>query len=116
MYRIMLFYESKMLQKSLTTTVQGAKQTWTIKGSEFKNITDGEYMIYFDGLNVGQMSETVYATVYNGSDIVSNTVSYSIESYVYSKLAEQDLDKNLKTMLEEMIKYGYSAHNYVNAE
>ena len=58
------------------------------------------------------MSETVYLTVYKNGVAVSNTLSYSIESYAYSK--QTSTDENLTNLLEAMMKYGNSAYAYVN--
>jgi len=59
---------------------------WTIAASEFVSAGEGNgYYVYFNGLKAHQMRETVYVTVYNGSTAVSNTMTYSIESYAYSK-------------------------------
>ncbi len=82
---------------------------WTVPGSEFKKQDDG-YFIRFNGLNVSQMKETIYLTVYNGDTPVSNTVRYSIESYVYT--AKDSPDQNLATLVREMMKYGNSAKTY----
>ncbi len=74
--------------------------------------TDGGYYVYFKGLNVGQMSESVYLTVYDGETAVSNTIRYSIESYAYAK--QNSTDTNLSALIKAMMKYGDSAYAYVN--
>ncbi len=84
---------------------------WTVDDSEFVETTGG-YYVYFDGLKARQMRETVYITVYRGDTAVSNTVSYSIESYAYAK--QNDSNENLTALLEAMMKYGDSADNYIN--
>ncbi len=58
------------------------------------------------------MSEPVYLTVYENDEAVSNTLSYSIESYAYSK--QTSTDTNLTNLLEAMMKYGNSACAYAN--
>lgn len=79
--------------------------------SEFEKAEGaGLYYVYFDQLNPGQMSEPLYATVYENSEPVSNTLRYSVESYVAAK--QKDEDKNLVSLLNAMIKYGYSVKKY----
>ena len=84
---------------------------WTIPAESFVKADDG-YYIYFDGLNAGQMSESVYLTVYDGDAAVSNTIRYSVESYAYAK--QGDTDTALTNLLSAMMKYGHSAHTYAN--
>lgn len=84
---------------------------WTVDYTSFVE-TNGGYYVYFDGLKARQMRETVYVTVYNGNEAVSNTVSYSIESYAYAK--RNDTNKKLTDLLEAMMKYGDSAYRYIN--
>lgn len=84
---------------------------WIVSASDFVETTDG-YYVYFDCLEAYQMRETIYLTVYNGDTEVSNTVSYSIESYAYAK--QNDSNEKLTSLLEAMMKYGDSAYNYIN--
>ena len=97
--------------ESLVVKAETDDRIWTIPFEEFTETTGG-YYVYFSGLNAGEMSETVYLTVYENGKAVSNTLSYSIESYAYSK--QTSTDENLKNLLEAMMKYGNSAYNYVN--
>lgn len=85
---------------------------WTIPSTEFEVADIGRYNVYFNGLNAGQMSENVYFTVYNGDGAVSNTVCYSVESYVYKY--QNSEDTNLAELVKAMMRYGDSAYNYVN--
>ena len=86
-------------------------QQWIIYSDDFET-TDGGYYIFFDGLNVGQMCETVYLTIYDNNKVVSNTIRYSIESYAFSK--QDSNDDNLNSLLIAMMKYGNSAYAYAN--
>ena len=80
----------------------------TIPSSEFV-AADGGYYVYFDGLDANEMSDTLYLTVYRGETAVSNTLSYSIESYAYSKMG---VGGALSDLLSAMMKYGDSAKAY----
>lgn len=84
---------------------------WIIYSDAFE-VTEGGYYVYFDGLNVGQMCEVLYLTVYDDNEIVSNTIRYSVESYAFSK--QDSGDESLSALLLAMMKYGNSAHAYAN--
>ena len=84
---------------------------WTVNSDAFVKTTDG-YYVYFNGLKARQMRETVYVTVYRDDVAISNTVSYSIESYAYAKQNDQNV--KLTALLEAMMKYGDSAYRYIN--
>ena len=84
---------------------------WILDDSSFV-ATSGGYYVYFDGLKARQMRETVYVTVYCGDTAISNTISYSIESYAYAK--QNDSNEKLTVLLEAMMKYGDAAYKYIN--
>jgi hypothetical protein len=71
---------------------------------------NGRYYVTFDKLNAGQMRKTVYATVMQDSNAVSNTMPYSIESYAASQSVSEV--ENLPELLHAMMRYGDSAKEY----
>lgn len=73
----------------------------------FEKISDGNYYIYIQGIMLTQLNDTLDITVYNGETAVSNTLRYSIASYVY---ANQSGD--LGSFLQAMMKLGSSAIAY----
>ena len=75
-------------------------------------VSGGYYIASYSGLTAKQMSETVLATAYNGDTAISNTVSYSIESYAFSK--QNDADASLAALVRAMMKYGNAAKASVN--
>jgi hypothetical protein len=81
----------------------------TVTCDEFVE-TEGGYYAYVCGLHAAQMSETVYLTVYEGSTPVSNTLRYSIESYVWKY--RTSTENHLGEMLTAMMKYGDAARAY----
>lgn len=89
-----------------------AGKTWMIPSSGFEVSTGGTYDVFFNGLNAGQMSLPIYAAVYDGDTVVSNTICYSIESYAYAQQGKAD--ELLLNLLDAMMKYGDSAYNYAN--
>ncbi len=72
---------------------------------------NGRYYVTFDYLNAAQMRKTVYATVMKGSEKVSNTFRYSIESYVYSMTGREGYE-SLGLLLDAMMRYGDSAATF----
>ena len=95
----------------LSVKVESGDGTWTIPSSMFEQ-TDGGYYVYFNKLNAAQLSDTVYLTVFNGATAVSNTISYSVESYAYAK--QNTTDEVFKNLLDTMMKYGKSAYEYTH--
>ncbi len=86
---------------------------WNISGDTFAKAENG-YYIFFDGLDASQMREVVYLTVYEGETAVSNTLSYSIESYACAK--KESGDANLVALVYAMMKYGDAANAYESAQ
>ena len=84
-----------------------------VEFKEFKATDDG-YYVYFDELNVGQMSMPIYTTIYNGDTAVSHTMCYSVGSYVKSvQDNKDDLEQDLVDIVNKMFAYGCSAYKYV---
>lgn len=98
--------------ENLTVKVTNDIGEETIIASDTFEATDDGYYVFFEGLNVGQMSDVVYLTVYDGDTAVSNTIRYSIESYAYAK--QNSTDTNLAELVKAMMRYGDSAKAYVN--
>jgi hypothetical protein len=83
-----------------TTTPQ---QTYVIAGDKVVyNEAEGYYSVILDQLTSRYMSDRLLATVYEGDTAISNTASYSIETYV-----AREITKPAKTALvSALIKYG----------
>lgn len=99
--------------ENLTVLAECGDKTYVIKPDSFKSLGNNQYYVYFNGLNATQMSETVNFTVYNGETAVSNTLSYSIESYASAKLG--GTDERLSDLVCAMMKYGDSARIYAES-
>lgn len=95
----------------LTAKITMGGITRTIPASKFEPVSGG-YMVNFDGLHAGQLRETVEATIFCEEEQVSNTVSYSVESYAYAKLNDNNSSELLKNLLIAMMQYGDSAAAY----
>ena len=86
-----------------------------IAGAKTATITDikraGEYYyVDFDGLMATDMRKEINATVYNGEAAVSETLTYSVESYAAKH--QDDTAESLGALVKAMMKYGDSAANY----
>ncbi len=67
------------------------------------------YNIFFDKLGAHQMSRLVEFTLYEGDTAISNTFSYSVETYVARQLTNlKKSDPKLADVLVKMLNYGDS--------
>lgn len=95
----------------LSLKVVMANNIWTFTSDQF--IQDGDaYYVVFSELNAGQMSETIYLSVCEGETVVSNTASYSVESYAYEM--QNSTVENLAPLVKSMMKYGNAAYAYLH--
>ena len=70
--------------------------------------SNGRYQIRLEELIANQMSNRILATVYVGEEAVSNTLSFSVESYIAGKIS----DASLGGITSSIIKYGDAAKAY----
>lgn len=103
------FYAEDIENLSVVITSRG--RTWTYTEADFEPDPSKEnfYYVYFNAFNATQLRNLVYATIYEGDTPVSNTVQYSIESYIY---AYQN-DAQYGELVKAILCYGISAWNYV---
>ena len=73
----------------------------------FQKVDDQHYYVFVKGISLAQMRKVVNLTIYNGENAVSNTLTYSIESYVY---------KNQNALTKAMIKLGDAIVAYMSTE
>ncbi|MBQ7171487.1 MAG: hypothetical protein IJR89_04340 [Clostridia bacterium] len=94
-----------------TLTLKAEKEgggEYEVPGTAFLSAGTGLYYAFFTDFHAGEMKKTVYFTVYQGENAVSNKVAYSIESYAYDKQG----DAGLTDLLAAMMNYGESARLY----
>ncbi len=89
---------------------------WEITSDSFiATTTDKRYDFYFSGLAAHQMDDTVEYTVYeitdNGDVAISNTLAYSVESYVYSNIEKETVAATMKDVYAYLMAYGRAANN-----
>ena len=90
--------------EGLTMMAISGENSWAV--TDFYSAGDGVWYAYFDGLNPARMRDTVVAIMYDSqNEMVSNILSYSIESYV-TNISAATTNETLKTLVQEMLRYG----------
>ncbi len=69
-------------------------------------------MAKVDGIAMTDFRSVMTIAVYNGSTKISNTMTYSVESYAYNRLNNASTGASYKTLLREMMKFGISAETH----
>ena len=91
--------------------ITAAGKTWEIEASEFTYESSSKrWVINFNGLNPAQMREKVSICLKKDGVIVSDTATYSVESYGLSSAAQGSA--KLAALVEAMARYGRSAKAY----
>ena len=67
----------------------------------------GQYLVVVDEIAARQLSDTVYVTLYEGDTVISNTITYSVESYASAK--QNDKNAKLANLIVALMHYGDSA-------
>ena len=93
---------------NLSVKIEAAGKEWIIPSSQF-DYSGGYYYVNFSGLYANQMSKLIHATICEGDTAVSDTLQYSIETYVARKQTSAD-----GAMVVAMMKYGDSAARLYN--
>lgn len=100
-------------------STEGLSVRFTLNGNTF-TVTDfvpvedksGEFYVYLRDMNASHMRAAVKATVYRDGQPVSNTLTYSVASYIANHA--NDTDAQLAQLVKAIIRYGDAAHSYVN--
>ncbi len=92
------------------TNLKGEVLQQTVKASKFG--TSGNYYTA-DCTNIipSAMRCVVSATIYDGTTPISDTLNYSIETYVHNRLSASG-SATYKALITEMLRYGISAENH----
>lgn len=100
------------LTEGLTVKAIVGGQTYTIDQHDMIAVNGG-YVFYFDELTATQMRTPVELTVCNNGTPVSQTLTYSVQTYA-AKAFSKNEDAALVAMLRAMLCYGDSATAYVS--
>lgn len=92
------------------TTVKGVKKTIKIPASSFKK-NGSSYYVSIDSISVPDMGCPISMDIYCGSQKLSNTKIYSMESYSIGRL-QNSTDANYKDLILKLMRYSYSARAY----
>jgi hypothetical protein len=85
-------------------------KSWTLTEEDFTYDTvKKRYYVDFSELNPSQMRDIIHTTVMKDGAAISNTIAYSIESYV---ARDKGGDANLTAMLKAMMQFGVAAEKY----
>ncbi len=92
------------------TNLKGEVLQQTVKASKFG--TSGNYYTA-DCTNIipSAMRCIVSATIYDGNTPISDTLNYSIETYVHNRLSASG-SATYKALITQMLRYGISAENH----
>lgn len=71
----------------------------------------GKYMVGCEGITPAEMDCVIDATIYDGDKAISQTLQYSIESYVASRI-EESTSTTYKNLMRLMILYGQAAKKH----
>ena len=97
----------------MTAVFECDGDTYTVDSSEFEPAGDNHYYIYISKLNAAQMSSPLYGYIVKDGAHISNTIRYSIESYVADSYTDTSVPY-LNELIKAMLKYGDSAYNYIH--
>jgi len=117
-------YESVSIQLQFTASdITGlTAEVRDTRGRYLATLTEEEmtksgstYTLFYKGLNAGEMTKAVLITFYDAEgNAVSNTLRYSVESYV-AIVHQYGGDAKLVALLDAMLNYGLSAEIYANS-
>ena len=113
MYRLKMAGSQNMSKVKLVckyTRFDGVDVTVSIPASELTK--SGEYYLAsFSSLCIPDLRSVVSATIYDGSKAISDTLNYSVETYVYNRL-QNSTSTTYKTLLKKMMNYSVSAEEH----
>ena len=100
--------------EGLTVLVSFNGQNYTV--DQFTPAGAGRFYVYIEGLNAAQLRDQVSVTLMRGQEVVSATLTYSVEVYATKVLAYDGVEgyENLVALVKAMMAYGDAAYAYVN--
>ena len=95
---------------SVTFTINGREYTYDVSG--YTPDADGKYKVYFYGVNAYEFDDVVTVNFIVDEDVVGNTLSYSVDSYI--NYMYNNADEALAELVKAISGYGKSASAYKN--
>ena len=97
--------------KSLTLKITVGETTETYTSDDWEKDENGNCVVYFRGILATEYGDVVSAAFYDGDAQVGQSVTYSVNSYVYTM---QNEGGALGALVQATYNYGASAASYVN--
>jgi len=69
------------------------------------------YRAVFTSIATADFGQPLTIKIYDGSNLISETYTYSIETYSYNRIKDTE-DENYKVLLNAMMNYSQSAKDY----
>ena len=91
---------------------KGESKSQTVNASQFIQ-SGGKYMTDCTIIAPSDMSCPVSITIYDGDNAISDTLTYSIESYVYTRLQNSG-NETFKSLITVLMKYAFAARTHFN--
>lgn len=95
-----------------TYTVNANGEDTVYTGEDLVKVSDGVYYLYFDQLKATGFDSVVTATIQKDGQTISQTVTYSVNTYIYRN--QNTEDTAMRELLEAIFNYGRSAAAMVN--
>ena len=89
---------------------KGNPKSQIVKADRF-TATGSKYIAYCTIIAPTDMGCVVSATIYDGDTAISDTVNYSIETYVYNRLLNSS-SETYKALITDMMKYAFSTRDH----
>ena len=94
------------------TDEAGVEHVTTIDSKDFVyDSSVGYYAAKLNNLNSAELRVILTVEILYDEVVISDTVYYSVETYVYNRLGKTS-NETFKTLLKELMKYSDSAKNY----
>jgi hypothetical protein len=98
--------------EGITVQIKVGSKTYEI--NTFDAAGNNQYYVLFDALHSAQLSEPIYATIMRDGVAVSNTMRYSVESFIYAKVNNASTDAKIVNLVKAMISYGDAAYAFTH--
>ncbi|MBR3046070.1 MAG: BspA family leucine-rich repeat surface protein [Oscillospiraceae bacterium] len=99
------------------TTVNGKTITKTVPFSQFvSGEFANEYRFDYSDVQAKDSCRPVTAVLYEGTQQISNEITYSVQTYAYNMLNKSSTSAKVKTIIYALMVYCKSAENYFRTE
>ena len=95
-------------------TYGGKTYEYNVSDLEARTDKNNRYYLYFEGVTAGGLDELIICELYQDDTRVGDTMTYSVNSYVYEKQA--DSNAALQELVQALYNYGESTKAYVASQ